>query len=89
MPVISHATSSLSGDDSLRTILITDTNGLSGNDIHSLIPRDALKFALTAILGVTLAVGIPINTLHRIKKPLLAVIVNFAFGHTRSTDNAF
>ncbi len=59
--------------DSARMILVVDALDLLGNDVRRLIPTDANVAARTTVLGIALAMGIPVDALHRIRNTVLRI----------------
>jgi hypothetical protein len=50
----------------VRSVFFVDPLELTGNNLGSLIPGDSDVLALSPVLGVPLAVGIPVNPLEGI-----------------------
>jgi len=50
--------------DGERAVFFVDAPDLGGDQVGRFVPGDPLVLALAAILGITLAVGVPIDPLH-------------------------
>ncbi len=52
------------GEDGERAVFLVDAPDLGGDDVGRLVPGDAPVLALAAVLGVALAVGVPVDADH-------------------------
>ena len=66
--------------DGERAGLLVHALDFFGNDVACLVPRDPHVFRHAAVLGVALAVGIPVNALERIRDAVFGVRTHLVGG---------
>ena len=67
-------------------------NNLVGDDGRGLIPADPLELAFTAVLGMAFSLGVPVDTLHRVKDSVARIdarLICICIRRNKSFEPAF